>query len=190
LIKTKNLNYTKPLTVILLSIALFGLTIQPVFAPHIAVKYDKRNYAPGDNGRCTVEIQMAIEDPTKDRSPLRFTKITLIFSFQTYSWEGELTLNPDDSTQKTITIDFSIPQGTSNGEYPGNVRLTYLIQGKGGEWEGPYSFTYNAGNITVRSSIIPGFPWESILIGISLGITVLLSRRTKNYYLSNPTKHL
>ena len=122
---------------------------------------------------------MATEDPTKDRSPLRFTKVTLIFSFQTYNWEGGLTLNPDDSTEKTITIDFSIPPGTSDDEYPGNVRLTYLLQSKGGEWDGPYSFTYSAGKITVRRSMIPGFPWESITIGIFLGITVLLSRRIK-----------
>lgn len=179
LLETENLNRTNPLTVILLSLVKCSLVIQPVSAPHLKIEYNKRSYAPGDSGKCTVEIQMATEDPTKDRSPLRFTKVLLIFSFQTYNWEGELTLNPDDSTEKTITIDFSIPQGTSDGDYLGNVRLTYLVQSEEGEWERPYSFTYNAGRITVRSSMIPGFLWESIAIGIFLGITVLLSRRIK-----------
>jgi hypothetical protein len=167
LLEMENLINVKTLTVILLSIILSNLVVQPVFAPHFTVKYDKRSYTPGDDGKCTVEIQMATEDPSKDRSPLRFTKVALIFSFQTYTWEGGIILNPDDSTQKTITIDFLIPQGTSDGEYSGNIRLTYLVQNKGGDWEGPYSYTYAAGKITVRGSTIPGSPVNQLQSGSS-----------------------
>ena len=183
----ENMNNMSSLTVVLLSLILSNLFVQPVFAPHLTVKYDKRSYAPGDSGKCTVAIQMAADDPSKDRSPLRFTKVVLIFSFQTYTWEGELTLSSDDSTEKMITVDFLIPQGTGGGEYSGNVQLTYLVQNKGGVWEGPYSYTYAAGKITVRSSTIPGFPWESIIVGILLGIVSLLSQRIIKLPTSKPS---
>jgi len=181
------LSERKLVFIMLLSLVLSGLTVPMVFAPYRQVAFDKDEYAPGDSGHCTVELWMDTSDPTRDQEPRKYTKAELIFSFGTYTWTGEIILTPGDSTHKMITIDFSVPDGTSDGSYSPEVRLKYYVY-RGGEWKGPYEDIPPTTSMTVKGTMIPGFPWESIVVGILIGTVAILLRKTTNFQSSKPSK--
>ena len=85
------------------------------------------------------------------------------------TWEGTVTIEPD----ATGTVEFSgeIPAGETGDR---SVALIGIVQFDGAEYEITW---FNATMIHVTSSMIPGFPAESIALGLLGAVIVLFAKR-------------
>ena len=167
----------------LISILILILGISPQLSAalgHIdSVSFDSLRYKPGDQGKCA----LTISDPFSDTT-VKITKVELRFDFGTTIWTGELIINPGET--KVLEIIFTIPESTADGDYTFSVYFEFYkreVTRSGEEkwrWVSPGSYRPSGEKIAVRKSLqVPGYPWESIFLGLSLGIAVMLISHMK-----------
>ena len=152
----------------------------PLISGHIdGVSFDSLTYRPGDQGKCA----LAMSDPFSDAT-VKMTRVELRFNFGTTTWTGELVINPGET--KTLEILFVIPENTPDGDYAFSVYFEFYKQEvtRSGEkiwrWVEPGGYGPSGETIAIRKSLqIPGYPWESIFLGLFLGIAAMLMSRMK-----------
>ena len=159
---------------LLILVLLIGPQISIVLGHIDQVRFDKQTYEPGSQGKCT----LTFSDPFGD-VPVNITRVELKFEFGTTIWAGTLYIEPGDT--KTLEIPFTIPKNTAEGDYTFSVYFEfYKKEGKRWKWMPPGGYGPSGEKIAVRNPLlIPGYPWESITVGLSIGITVLLLLRGK-----------
>lgn len=133
------------------------------------VGFDKKTYEPGEQGKCTI----IFSDPFGD-TPVNITKVELKFDFGTTTWTGDLYIEPRET--KTLEIVFTIPEDTDEGDYRFSVYFEfYKKEGKRWRWVPPGGYGPTGETISVRKPFqIPGYPLVSIILGLSIGVSMLL----------------
>jgi len=154
------------------------LVIGPGFSGvsgHIdSVSFDKQTYEQGSQGKCT----LTLSDPFGD-TPIKITRIELKFDFGTTVWTGEILIEPGET--KTLEMVFTIPEDTDDGEYTFSIYFEfYKREGNRWRWVPPGGYGPTGEKIAVRKPFrIPGYPWESVILGFLIGTAVLLISREK-----------
>jgi hypothetical protein len=134
-----------------------------------AVSFDKSSYEPGERGTCTVKFVSFFD------VKIKVVKVEFRTDFGAFTWTGELIIEPRASG--AVSVSFTIPKDTKEGEYMFTIQSDFMVwQGK--VWSAHGSAEYGpTGPIKVAKSMIPGFPWESVVLGLSAGIVALLFSR-------------
>lgn len=150
---------------------------------------DKDTYTPGDSGSIT--FSRGFRYSQKYRSRIYLERACIEVEFGIFHYEGDrILLTEEDQVEGEFefTIDFTVPEGTADGSYA----VTWYITSK---WWNPWGSgetkwgPIDAGIIEVKSPIpIPGFPWESILTGLSLSLAAALKSRRRKTELSSDTR--
>lgn len=85
------------------------------------------------------------------------------------TWEGALTIEPGETG--TVEFNGEIPAGETGDRY---VALVGIVSFGGVEYEIEW---FNASMLSTKSSMIPGFPAESIALGLLGAVIVLFAKR-------------
>lgn len=158
---------------LLLTVLLVSWLLPSTSARVESVKFDKVSYEPGETGTCTVKFVNIFD------TKMKVTKVELRTDFGNYPWTGELILKPGAS--ENLNVSFTVPKDTKTGEYLFSVYFEFMVL-HGNKWAkmDPGGYGPSGETIKVTQPIIPGFPFEGILIGLALGIAVILAtRRTR-----------
>jgi len=148
---------------------------EPGYTKIETVSFDKKSYEPGEEGMCTVKFVSFFD------TKIKVVKVELRTDFGTFTWTGESIIEPGASGD--VSASFAVPKDTKEGEYPFIIQSEFMVwQVK--QWSMHGSAQYGPTfPIKVARLMIPGFPWESVMLGLSAGIAaLLLSRRQLKHF--------
>ena len=168
----------------LLFLTILTLSIIPVAAQTAGdtswLTMDKLEWGTTNKRFASTETAITRVQPTltftnKKSETATITKVELYFNPELsgkFSWEGSETVASGESTDIMIRVEIDKNQDTGSRDVMVRVMVTY----GGKEYEIDYG---KIDGITIYRPAggIPGFPWESIALGLAIAFVVVISRR-------------